>query len=70
MIFALLKVVRDYVKSFFCSKNAKPDNLEPLDPRQKIYENYVVTDQLQELNDIFSYVKKKENKIKEKCKLR
>jgi len=70
MIFALLKAVRDYVKSFFCTKNAKPTYLEPLDPRQKIYENYLVKDQLQELNDIFSYVKQKEIKIKEKCKLR
>lgn len=70
MIFAVLKAIKAYIKSFFCSKNEKPEYLEPLDPRQKIYEDYMQKDQLRELNDIFSYVRKKENRIKEKCKLR
>ena len=69
MIFAALKALKNYIKSFFCTKDDKPEYLEPLDPRQKIYEDYMQKKELKELNDIFSYVRKKENRIKEKCKL-
>ena len=40
----------------------------PLDPRERIvFEDYMLKKDLQELRDIFSYVRKKENDIKEKC---
>ena len=70
MIFDVLRALKNYIKSFFCTKNDKPEYLEPLDPRQKIYEDYMQKKELKELNDIFSYVRKKENTIKKKCKLR
>ena len=59
--------VYDYVRSFFC-KEKEPI---PLNPREKIvFEDYMLKKDLQELNDIFSYVRKKENALKEKCKHR
>ena len=60
--------LNNYVWSFFCSAKAKPEVLEPLDPREKIYEDYMETKNLKELNDIFSYVRGKENALKTKCK--
>ena len=40
----------------------------PLDPRERIvFEDYMLKKDLAELRDIFTYVRKKENAIKEKC---
>ena len=66
----ILTKVHDYLWSFFCSAKPKVE-LIPLDPRQRVvYEDYMAQKDLQELNDIFSYVRNKENAIKTKCKLR
>ena len=64
----LFAKLNDYVWSFFCSAKAKPQELQPLDPQEKIYEDYMHTENLQELNDIFTYVRSKENALKTKCK--
>ena len=64
----LFAKLNDYVWSFFCSTKSKPQELQPLDPQEKIYEDYMETENLKELNDIFTYVRCKENALKTKCK--
>ena len=42
-----------------------------LDPREAIvYEDYMAKKDMKELNEIFSFVRNKENAMKRKCKLR
>ena len=71
----------DYLQSLFarffafiynaCSRKEVTEETTPLDPRESIiYENYMHKKDMRELNDIFSFVRKKENDIKNKCKLR
>ncbi len=67
----LVQRVSDYIWSFFCSTNEKGSDVVPLDPKERlVYEDYMASKDLQELNEIISFVRKKENDIKSKCKLR
>ena len=54
-----------------CSRKSVTEETTLLDPRESIvYEDYMAKKDMQELNEIFSFVRKKENDVKRKCKLR
>ena len=54
-----------------CSRQSETDDTVLLDPRESIvYEDYMLKKDMQELNEIISFIRKKENAIKKKCKLR
>ena len=51
-----------------CSRKNETEDTTLLDPREAIvYEDYMHKKDMRELNDIFSFVRKKENDIKRKC---
>ena len=53
-----------------CTKSVTEETTE-LDPREAIvFDDYMHKKDMQELNDIFSFVRSKENAVKRKCKLR
>ena len=54
----------------FCEKKPVIEETGIFDPREKIYENYMSEMAITELNDISSYIEKKKDIYKEKCKLR
>lgn len=63
----LLASLFDYFYNF-CSRKSETENTTLLDPREAIvYEDYMHKKDMRELNDIFSFVRKKENAIKRKC---
>ena len=54
-----------------CSRKNVTEETSLLDPRETIvYEKYMAEKDMKELNDIFSFVREKENDVKRKCKLR
>ena len=54
-----------------CSRKSVTEETTLLDPRESIvYEDYMAKKDMQELNEIISFIRKKENAIKKKCKLR
>ena len=54
-----------------CSRQSVTEETAPLDPRETIiYEKYMAEKDMKELNEIFSFVRNKENAVKRKCKLR
>ena len=54
-----------------CTKQSVTEETTLLDPRESIvFDDYMHKKDMQELNDIFSFVRKKENDVKRKCKRR
>ena len=54
-----------------CSRKSVTEETTLLDPREAIvYEDYMAKKDMRELNEIFSFVRNKENAMKRKCKLR
>ena len=54
-----------------CSRQTVTEETTLLDPRESIvFDDYMHKKDMQELNDIFSFVRSKENAVKRKCKLR
>ena len=64
-----LESVKDF---FWCKRTVSDDKEEErlLDARETIQDNYMSLKDLDELNGIISYVRKKKTAAKEKCKLR
>ena len=54
-----------------CPWKSETEETTFLDPRETvIYDKYMADKEMRELNEIISFIKKKENDIKKKCKLR
>ncbi len=54
-----------WYKYLFCQDEL--DTVKPLDARERIiFEDYLLQKDMQELRDIFAFVRKKENSLKQK----
>ena len=65
----MLTSIWKYFTSFFYTETVT-DDTSFFDAREKIYEDYMSKKAMSELNDICSYIEKKKNIHKDKCRLR
>ena len=60
-----------YIYSVCSSREFVTEDTTLLDPREPIIDDgYMADKEMEELNDIFSFARNKENTVKIKCKLR